>query len=144
MCPMITPGMPEKVKPLTSNGQSSPTERQCRPIWYQMLGICGPRWGSLASRGFPDAVSLPDTTQAFDPMPLPRGPRTPSRELAASATLFTAAAMPAFSSRPALCGTVASGSAGTLGSQRLKSYSGKSLATVSAGRLADSIACLAW
>ena len=37
--PITTPGTPEKVKPLTSNGQSSSTVRQCSPIWYQMPGI---------------------------------------------------------------------------------------------------------
>ena len=33
---------PENVKPVTSNGQSAPTSLQCRPIWYQTLGMRRP------------------------------------------------------------------------------------------------------
>ena len=36
---MITPGIPAKVKPLTSKGQASVTWVQCRPIWYQTPGM---------------------------------------------------------------------------------------------------------
>ena len=69
--PITTPGMPAKVKPLTSKGQSASTVRQCRPIWYQTPGIEVLRCGSLASSGLPEAVCSPETTQLFDPMPSP-------------------------------------------------------------------------
>src|SRR5659263_727842 len=38
LCPMITPGVPEREKPDTSNVQSSVGSTQCRPIWCQMPG----------------------------------------------------------------------------------------------------------
>ncbi|GAA3098581.1 hypothetical protein GCM10020254_49970 [Streptomyces goshikiensis] len=72
---MTTPGMPEKVKPATSYWHFSETARQCRPIWYQTEGSCGERCGSFARSGFPVVVYLPETTQEFEPMPLPLGPR---------------------------------------------------------------------
>ncbi len=67
--PMTTPGRPENVNPETSNGQSGPTVRQCRPIWYQIPGMVTPRCGSLASRGFPVVVCSPETTQELEPSP---------------------------------------------------------------------------
>ena len=67
--PMITPGTPANVKPAMSNGQAAESDRQCRPIWYQMPGRLGARCGSLASSGLPVAVSAPETTHEFDPTP---------------------------------------------------------------------------
>jgi hypothetical protein len=72
--PMITPGTPEKVTPATSNGHAVLTVLQCRPIWYQMEGIRGPRCGSLASSGLPVADREPAMTQELEPIPLPFGP----------------------------------------------------------------------
>ncbi len=69
LCPITTPGIPEKPKPATSNGQSLPTTRQCRPTWYHSEGIWGARCGSLASIGLPVVVWEPATTQEFEPMP---------------------------------------------------------------------------
>src|SRR5680860_444367 len=40
-----------------------------RPVSYQMEGIWAARWVSLASKGAPEAVSSPDTTQLLEPMP---------------------------------------------------------------------------
>src|SRR5680860_451422 len=40
-----------------------------RPVSYQMEGIWAARWVSLASKGVPEAVSSPDTTQLLEPMP---------------------------------------------------------------------------
>src|SRR5439155_17574239 len=59
--PMATAGVPGSVAPMTS---ASPAE-----IWarYHNEGICAPRCGSLARSGFPDALSVPSTTQLFDP-----------------------------------------------------------------------------
>ena len=78
VCPIITPGNPENVKPPTSYGQAGVTSRQRRFIWYQIDGRVGARCGSLASIGAPLAVRSPLTTHEFDPMPLPAGPSTPS------------------------------------------------------------------
>src|SRR4051794_1121998 len=70
--PMMTPGIPAKVKPATSNGHAAETARQCSPVWYQMLGIEVPWWGSFASSGLPVVVLDPATTQELEPMPSPR------------------------------------------------------------------------
>ena len=70
--PMTMPGVPAKVYPVTSSGQSSLSSRQCRPIWYQMPGMLTPRCGSLASRGLPVVERSPLTTHELDPMPAPR------------------------------------------------------------------------
>ena len=69
--PMTTPGMPEKVTPLTSKGQSSVSRVQCRPIWYQMPGTETLRCGSLARIGLPVVEWSPSTTQALEPIPSP-------------------------------------------------------------------------
>ena len=90
---MTTPGRPEKEKPATSNGQASSTWVQCRPTWYQMLGMPGDRCGSLASSGRPDSVCVPDTTQEFEPTPSP----LPSR----SGTASSAACADSSAERPA-------------------------------------------
>src|SRR6476469_391516 len=70
--PMTTTGSPEKEEPATSKGQSLPTLRQCRPVWYQMPGTPGARCGSLASSGLPVLEREGPTTQELDPMPSPR------------------------------------------------------------------------
>src|SRR5262245_28311766 len=82
---MMTPGTPEKVNPVTSNGQALPGSMQCSPAWYQTDGMDGDRCGSLASSGLPVEVLTPDTTQELDPMPVP----LPSR--LGSASMFAAA-----------------------------------------------------
>src|SRR5690242_10836206 len=82
VCPMITPGTPENVKPATSNGQAADSVRQCRPIWYQMPGMPGARCGSLASSGLPVVVSEPATTQEFEPTPSPEPSRSGTAETA--------------------------------------------------------------
>src|SRR5439155_18915186 len=66
--PTTTPGTPANVVPATSNGQSLPTVRQCRPIWYHTDGTAGPRCGSSASSGLPVTEREPATTQEFEPM----------------------------------------------------------------------------
>src|SRR5262245_52091647 len=71
---MITPGTPEKVNPVTSNGQSPLTRVQCSPVWYQIDGSVGARCGSFASMGLPLVVRTPETTQEFEPRPDPAGP----------------------------------------------------------------------
>ncbi len=100
--PIITPGMPEKVKPATSNGQASLTFLQCRPIWYQIEGNCGARCGSLASSGLPVVVYSPETTQELEPMPLPLGPNSAgiSSMVAESAESCVRASRKAVSAEP--------------------------------------------
>ena len=58
--------------PRCRTGTLLPTVRQCRPTWYQMPGMLTPRWGSLASNGFPVLVRRPETTHELEPMPSPR------------------------------------------------------------------------
>src|SRR3954452_11473318 len=87
---MMTPGTPEKVKPVTSKGQDADSVWQCRPIWYQTPGMPGARCGSLASSGLPVVVSDPETTQEFDPTPSAPPPRrsgTPSTARRVAVTL---------------------------------------------------------
>ena len=74
LCPMITPGIPEKLYPATSNGQSTVIDWQRNPTWYQTEGSAGPRCGSLASRGLPVSVRAPATTQELEPISPPAGP----------------------------------------------------------------------
>ena len=76
--PMTTPGIPENVKPLTSNGHAAPSRVQCRPIWYQMPGTETPRCGSLARIGLPVVEWSPSTTQPLEPMPSDEPSREPS------------------------------------------------------------------
>ena len=85
--PVSTPGSPGKPKPATLYGHAAPTVRQCSPCWYQTLGICGPRCGSLARIASPVALLSLPTAQEFEPMPLPLGPMSAST---ASAPFFTA------------------------------------------------------
>src|SRR5512140_637469 len=85
---MITPGTPANEKPATSNGQASLLGLQCRSTWYQMDGIWIPRCGSLARKGSPVVVRLPETAHELEPMPSPCGPRAPSSR----ATLLRATA----------------------------------------------------
>src|SRR5215217_137413 len=92
LCPITTPGRPAKVNPVTSNGQSALVVRQCRPIWYQVLGACSARCGSLASSGRPVVVNRPDTTQAFEPRSPPRPSRAGTASSARPADLSTSAA----------------------------------------------------
>ncbi len=99
--PMTTPGIPAKEKPVTSNGQSAVTVRQCRPTWCQMPGTETPRCGSLASSGFPVVVRLGPTTQELEPIPSP----VPSRAV----TLSTDCAAP---SSAAACPVLGVGTAG--------------------------------
>src|SRR5215213_7249484 len=92
LCPITTPGRPAKVNPVTSNGQSALVVRQCRPIWYQVLGACSARCGSLANSGRPVVVNRPDTTQAFEPRSLPRPSRAGTASSARPADLSASAA----------------------------------------------------
>jgi hypothetical protein len=84
---MITPGTPEKEKPVTSYAHSSVTFRQCSPTWYQTDGIDADRCGSLASSGLPLAVCSPATTHELEPRPSrsapPRVPGTAASVAAA-------------------------------------------------------------
>jgi hypothetical protein len=66
---MITPGTPEKEKPVTSNAHVSVSFRQCSPTWYHTDGIDADRCGSLASSGLPLAVCSPATTHELEPRP---------------------------------------------------------------------------
>src|SRR5262245_65667256 len=59
--PSATAGAPGSVAPMTSK---SGADRCAR---YQVEGTRVPRCGSLASSGFPEAVSVPSTTQLFEP-----------------------------------------------------------------------------
>ena len=110
--PMTTPGRPEKEKPATSNGQASSTCVQCRPTWYQMLGMPGARCGSLASSGRPDSVCVPETTQEFDPTPSPR----PSRSGTASSAAWadSSAERPARTARRVSASAAGSAAAGAV------------------------------
>src|SRR5712692_538456 len=60
--PRATAGAPGSVAPITSK---SPAEISAR---YQVVGRCALRCGSLARRGLPLAVSVPSTTQLFEPI----------------------------------------------------------------------------
>ena len=90
---MMTPGIPANVYPETSNGQAAETVRQCRPVWYQIPGMEVPRWGSLASNGFPVVVFEPATTQELEPIPSPRPSRAGTESSAAWALSNTADVM---------------------------------------------------
>ena len=70
--PSATAGAPGRVAPAISK---SPPLMCAR---YHVDGSRAPRWGSLASIGLPLAVSVPSTTQLFDPIPSVRAP--PSRK----------------------------------------------------------------
>src|SRR3954469_8398157 len=94
--PMMTPGIPAKVKPATSNGHVAETARQCSPVWYQMLGIEVPWWGSFASSGLPVVVLDPATTQELEPMPSPR-PSSAGTESSADWALSNTAEVTALS-----------------------------------------------
>src|SRR5205807_6986770 len=59
--PMATAGTPGSVAPITSK---SPADMCAR---YHVDGARVPRCGSLASSGLPLAVSVPSTTQLFEP-----------------------------------------------------------------------------
>src|SRR5882672_7178236 len=87
LCPITTPGTPEKVNPSTLNGQV-----QCSPIWYQIPGIDGLRCGSLASSGLPVVVSAPPITHELDPMPVPPLPSSEGSRPTAPATAASAGA----------------------------------------------------
>ncbi len=50
-------------------------ELQCKPISYQIEGICTAKWGSSAKIGLPVAVRLPERTQLLEPTPTPVAPR---------------------------------------------------------------------
>ncbi len=86
--PMITPGMPAKLKPLTSNGQASETTRQCSPTWVNTDGIEVARCGSLPRIGLPVAVLEPAITQEFEPTsePSPSGATNSGIPAAAAST----------------------------------------------------------
>ncbi len=60
---MTTKGTPGNVTPRTS---ASGVVTCCS---YQTGGACRLRWGSLASRGSPEAVCVPETTHEFEPNP---------------------------------------------------------------------------
>src|SRR5215218_7575190 len=92
---MTTPGRPAKLKPATSKGHSGPAVRQCRPTWYQVLGACRPRWGSLASSGRPVVVSRPETTHAFEPSSAPAPSRAGTASSARAAEVSAPCAGPA-------------------------------------------------
>src|SRR5215218_4510439 len=92
---MTTPGRPAKLKPATSKGHSGPAVRQCRPTWYQVLGACRPRWGSLASSGRPVVVSRPETTHALEPSSAPEPSRAGTASSARAAEVSAPCAGPA-------------------------------------------------
>src|SRR5205807_2058861 len=61
LCPLITPGTPGRVAPVTF----SPGAFKCAR--YQVPGIAYARCGSFASIGFPFATCAPETAQLFEP-----------------------------------------------------------------------------
>ena len=54
---------------MTSIPFMSAVSGACSRAKYQMAGADRPRCGSLASRGLPEVVRLPSTTQLFEPLP---------------------------------------------------------------------------
>ncbi len=122
LCPITTPGTPEKLNPETSNAQFAVIVRHLRPTWCQTLGSAAPRWGSFASSGIPLSVRSPDTTHEFEPMPSPASPiraLTASITPSASSHSIEAVAMPDSDAAPALAGC-AEVSVGTITGWRSK------------------------
>src|SRR3954462_3982464 len=91
LCPITTPGSPEKLNPATLKGHSGVTVLQWSPTWYQTDGMAAPRCGSLARSGLPLAVSDPETTHEFDPMSFPAGPSRVGRDFNDDANPVSAA-----------------------------------------------------
>jgi hypothetical protein len=125
--PRITPGALANETPATSYGQAAETTRQWSAFMYQMLGICTPRWGSLARSAFPVALFAGPTTQLFEPTPgCPSAVSPASKPARApiSSPIFARRAKPAASRSSiavrvvAVAGAVGAGPAAAAGARR--------------------------